>query len=749
MPPSLCNVCSTINIECLTSEWGFRLHENILKIHKSAATCRLCSHAAERLRRNSISLKHSLSNEAFLAIQQARVFYGKHVHHKHGLTIVVSDIDSKTPSEGVVLPWLLMRTLNGDPSEKHGAKSARLLPDVNSSAGSTKQALMWLRECLLSKDCFEKCSHTVNSSLEKHLLDVTDLDDDLTDLTLRKDDGPFHQGQSQSPRLKKDIELLYQKRPSLPNGAHVEEECAARLVEIISIGSDIQLKLVKASIDYAPYVALSYRWGNLDAVWQTETKNLDLRHTELPASELPKTILDAIKVTKDLGFKWVWIDSLCIIQDDKDDWAREAIKMASIYQNAIVTIAAGSSHDAKYGLHNTKSTSILNTEDSIKICSILSTGEESRVILFADQTTRLESAVTTRDMGDLVSHCPLRDRGWTMQERILSPRIIHYASDQLYWECYHGIQESEDELLKIGCTSNISKMAHRVKFAIDDDVKSRELKKLHYYWYVHLVGADYSHRALTYSEDKLLAIAGIAKALDNIEPLGYMAGHWAHDDDELVKSLCWSRDGPGRKSLVYRAPSWSWASQDSAVNYGHYSFVGTSDNVIAAQPLAMEGGSQDGSAFGRYKNGYLQIKAKVARGSVFPNCGHDFRDCEQLTSLYGACSNIPPPKERCSFLMLEGGETSDIVWLDESHATQEPVCEPINVQVVMLSEIRCGGAEPSPGACLICTLDENYYLTRIGFTESVKPFRGGDSEKGPPVTGPRVCDKEAIALIIL
>ncbi|KAM0344814.1 hypothetical protein ACHAPU_007196 [Fusarium lateritium] len=626
--------------------------------------------------------------------------------------------------------------------------TARLLPDANSSASSTSQALAWLKECLLSEDRFEDCSHTVDSSLKKHILHVTDPEDGLTDLTLVKNNKSPQQEQSQYLQLQQDVNLLCQKRPSLPHSEYAGEECAARLVEIISTGSEIQLRLVQASVDYAPYVALSYRWSNLDATWQTTMKNLDMRQKDLSIDELPKTISDAIRVTKDLGFKWIWIDNLCIIQDDKDDWARKAIKMASIYQHAIVTIAAGCSHDAKAGLHNEKSTSILNAEDSIRICSILSTGEESSIILFADQMTRLDSAVTTRDMGDLVSHCPLRDRGWTMQERILSPRIIHYASDQLYWECYHGIQESEDELLQIGRSSNIFKMAHRVKSATDDAVKSRELKRLHYYWYVHMTGADYSHRALTYSDDKLLAIAGVAKALDNIEPLGYMAGHWGLDDDELVKSLCWSRDGPGKKCPICRAPSWSWASQDSAINYAHYSFVNTGDNVIVAEPLALEGASQDGSAFGRCKNGYLQIKAKVARGSVFPNCGHRFRDYEEVTSSDGRRSNVPPPKERCPFLMLEGGETSDIVWLDKSHATQDPEREPINVQVVMLSEIRTPGQDPSPGACLICSLDENYYLTRIGFTEPLRPFKGDDDENGPPITGPRICDKEAIALII-
>jgi hypothetical protein len=80
---------------------------------------------------------------------------------------------------------------------------------------------------------------------------------------------------------------------------------------------------------------LSYKWGGLDAIWQTTTKNLGMRLAEFDIVELPKTLSDTVHVVRNLGLKCVWIDSLCIIQDDKEDWAREAVKMAFIYQTPL------------------------------------------------------------------------------------------------------------------------------------------------------------------------------------------------------------------------------------------------------------------------------------------------------------------------------------------------------------------------------------------------------------------------------
>ncbi|KAF5566834.1 dehydrogenase reductase SDR family member 7 precursor [Fusarium phyllophilum] len=153
----------------------------------------------------------------------------------------------------------------------------------------------------------------------------------------------------------------------------------------------------------------------------------------------------------------------------------------------------------------------------------------------------------------------------------------------------------------------------------------------------------------------------------------------------------------------------------------------------------------DGTPFGRYDNGYLQIKAKVGHGKLFPKYGHDFSNYQQ-TGAFGGYT-VDPPKERCAFLLLDGGETSDLVWLDESQATKDPITKPMDVQVVMLSEMQSKAEGMRPGACLICTLDEKYYLTRIGFTESLKYYEEGRGEEPPPVSRSRLYNKKAIALI--
>ncbi|RBR21895.1 uncharacterized protein FIESC28_04738 [Fusarium coffeatum] len=727
MASRLCDVCIKLNIEDLVSDRGFALHTNILQLHASASSCRLCNQAIERICSGHSRLNHSKENETYLASQQARVFYNHHVHSEQGFTIVVSDVSSPTPTQGQRYSWLLMRILDGDPARVLGAETVRVVPESTSSDESTVQALKWLKECLLSQDRFEHCSHTVDHSLARGLASTT---------------LPLSNSMPEVQRLSEDIKLLYEMR--VPEQVP-DQDRAGRLVEIIDTED---VRLVEGSAQCTPYVALSYRWGGLEAIWQTTTKNLNSRRDVFSIEDLPKTLCDAVKVTRDLGFEWIWIDSLCIVQDDKDDWAKEAVKMANIYQNAIVTISADFSKDAKAGLHNDRSTSMFNREESIGISNRLSAGDESTLYLFPNQDTRLDESITNiRDMGDLLCHCTLRDRGWTMQERILSPRIIHYASDQLYWECYHSIQESEDKLLWMGRSSTIPKIAHRIKSAKDDGTKKKELKQMLYNWYVHIVGGDYSYRSLTYAEDKLLAIGGVARALDDIEPMGYMVGHWGEYDDELVKSFCWKRGGPGQKATKYRAPSWSWASQDSAINYTSYSLVGTSDDVVVAEPVAWKASVPDGTFFGRCTSGYLQIKAKLARGTVFPNCGYDFSN--NTRSFLSGSYTVAPPKERCAFLMLEGGETSDLVWLDESQATQEPVREGIDVKVVMLSEVRPRGEEPYPGGCMICTLDKNYHLTRIGFTESVRPWKEGEGRAKPPITAPKLCDKEDIELIII
>ncbi|KAK9787382.1 putative Heterokaryon incompatibility domain-containing protein [Seiridium cardinale] len=509
MKRTLCHVCEKLNIGDITNQRGFALHTTLLDLHRCVAKCVLCRGAVSQICRENAKFQNSFENESYLASQQVRVCFRQHVHAKHGLTLTVTDIYTEAPGKGdTQCGWLMMRVLEGDPARRYGAATARLIYGNTASQASTSQALQWLRECLLSKDCYDECSHIANDQLGQELEDASSLRHDNFDLAPAENRDELEET-TRNRRLQTELKILYERKQDNrgPLGV-VGAEPAARLVEIIDCpdgdttcngGSVIWLKLVEGSSSRTPYVALSYRWGTLEAPWQTTTLNLASRQAGFLHDELPKTLCEAVAQVRKLGFSMIWIDSLCILQDDKDDWTREAVKMALIYQNALVTIAADSGDDTKAGLYNKTSSSVFNREDSFEIANTLSTGEESVIFLFHDAKTRLDRSITLlRNMGDLVSHCSLRDRGWTLQERVLSPRILHYASDQLYWECHHGIQESEDKLMWMG-------------------------------------PGDYSHRSFSYSSDKILAIGGVGKAIDTIHPMEYLADHWLLEKNDLIQ----------------------------------------------------------------------------------------------------------------------------------------------------------------------------------------------------------------------
>jgi hypothetical protein len=112
--------------------------------------------------------------------------------------------------------------------------------------------------------------------------------------------------------------------------------------------------LYETSREDALYTALSHCWGGKKNIHlTTKTADLEIRGESIPISTLPKTFADAVLLTRKLGIKYIWIDSLCIIQDDAEDWVRESARMAEVYQNAALTISADGAADGSQGLFQT------------------------------------------------------------------------------------------------------------------------------------------------------------------------------------------------------------------------------------------------------------------------------------------------------------------------------------------------------------------------------------------------------------
>jgi len=172
------------------------------------------------------------------------------------------------------------------------------------------------------------------------------------------------------------------------------------------------------------YATLSYCWGSsVSGLFTTTTATLASRKERIKYSLLPLTLQQTFKYTRQLKIRYIWIDALCIIQDSESDWQDQSAKMGAIYSGSFVTIAAGWRREVSSGLFNSVSDNLLvDKEKSIRITSILSNGLESTLYLGEPIQTRLPE----------IENSVLTTRAWAYQERLLSPRILHFTEAQLF-----------------------------------------------------------------------------------------------------------------------------------------------------------------------------------------------------------------------------------------------------------------------------------------------------------------------------
>ncbi len=197
------------------------------------------------------------------------------------------------------------------------------------------------------------------------------------------------------------------------------------------------------------YVALSHSWGKGRPL-VTTTRNIEDFRREIPFDDLPRTFRDAVSITNELRFCYLWIDSLCIIQNSPDDWAEQSMCMAAIYAGSNITIfAAGSSSDEE-GIFLTRS-EIYNPPDNdtglgdarppaIATAAVkLSSGQTSQLTFFPQRINDGGLGTLTFPL-DPITQDPLSSRAWAFQERILWPRKLMYGHDQMVGLCIRRCQ---------------------------------------------------------------------------------------------------------------------------------------------------------------------------------------------------------------------------------------------------------------------------------------------------------------------
>jgi hypothetical protein len=351
-------------------------------------------------------------------------------------------------------------------------------------------------------------------------------------------------------------------------GSKVQRQLPTRVLDLrrFSWPHSTHISLLVSNSETGDYACLSHCWGKTKSITTTR-KNLSTHKQEIPWSSLPKTFQETIMFTSKLSIDFLRIDSLCIIQDDGDDWEKESAKMASIYTNNVVTIAAMKSPDHVGGLFAnalTDYTAHPIPAHDIKGC--LHT-------IYARK--RLPHYPAGLNVYEQQKHIyPLLSRAWVYQERFLSPRVLHFTQNELWWEC-NTLEYCECGYLQ---SPSLSPPEQAIVTLIDKQFRSPKIARaasinqnssllqLTAAWRESVQG--YSALALTFEKDTLPALSGLAKQMQNYRKDNYIAGLW---ESTLLQDLVWTLwlGYPSRRHDEWIAPTWSWASIQGIISF-HY-----------------------------------------------------------------------------------------------------------------------------------------------------------------------------------
>ncbi|KAI1641625.1 heterokaryon incompatibility protein-domain-containing protein [Daldinia loculata] len=317
-----------------------------------------------------------------------------------------------------------------------------------------------------------------------------------------------------------------------------------RLIEVRrdNNGSGCKWRLIcNEHVGTVPYLTLSHCWGSSNHLCLT--KRDYSKFLEISAdSRLLKTYRDAFQVTTSLGFQFIWIDSLCIIQDDEEDWKTQSSMMGLIYSRAHCNIAATWAADGTYGCFTNRDLLIMD------YTSVELTPDNGQTVEYAFAC----SLPVHRSMAQK----PLDTRAWVIQERYLSKRQLSFLH-QVYWECLElvaceqyptGVKPDSLKDTRLGVCEKPT-----LKIRNHDEFRSAWRKLV----------LCYSGCYITQQTDRLVAIAGLAGEMRKMVPDEYLAGMWKTD---LISQLCWYADNGAAewrtrfRTITEIAPTWSWAN---------------------------------------------------------------------------------------------------------------------------------------------------------------------------------------------
>ncbi|KAF5532925.1 tol [Fusarium mexicanum] len=306
-----------------------------------------------------------------------------------------------------------------------------------------------------------------------------------------------------------------------------------RLIEIID---ELRVRLIfPKNLSFGPidYIAFSHCWGKVEAI-KLLKENVDRFRLGISIHDLPNTYQEAIQLSLRMGFRYIWIDSLCIIQDSSLDWMQEAKDMKRVYEHAIFNLCSATASDSAGTSFVARHTSLLRP-------------------LHVKVHGEVFQMLCDGLLQDDITYCTLRTRAWVYQEWYLSKRSLVMGSHQLWWHCKEKLA---CELWPIGTPqanrgrwwSQTQPLKESAPSEDSDDMDA---------WSQRVMA--YMRTRLTRETDRLVAFSGVVQSFGQTRQLteDYLAGLWRC---HLPAALLWKVSSSARRSATYTAASWSWAS---------------------------------------------------------------------------------------------------------------------------------------------------------------------------------------------
>ncbi|KAJ4108707.1 hypothetical protein NW768_012184 [Fusarium equiseti] len=405
------------------------------------------------------------------------------------------------------------------------------------------------------------------------------------------------------------------------------------------------LALYASSQQYAPYVALSHCWGK-NPVLRTTKANVKDHEKAIIFRSLPKNFQDAVTICRGIGIRYLWIDSLCIIQDDKSDWETQSAEMATIYNNAYLVLAASQAANATNGFLDRKDegfseTPQLDAKKSLKIAKLRNpNGTISHIYC------RKRNNEPLHQHRFKVEEAPLNRRGWVLQENTLSRRIVHFTNSEVLWECIECLKcecmEIEDEDLEENSRITAG-MVRNAQFTRTKAYGAPE--DLHKRW-LYLI-SRYKGLVLTHDADRLPALSGLARLWQSRGAGQYLAGIWR---DHLPESLLWYNEE--RTSCKrwdgYMAPSWSpfslgYIDDRTNIRRPAFEFLDLDYHIMTervAQVVDAQSSPVGNDTMGAVKAGFIELKSRM--GTIRVEGNGRFHSVDSLLEPYQGPSKLHP-----------------------------------------------------------------------------------------------------------